>query len=430
MKIAVIGSGIAGLGSAWRLARAGHAVALFEAGTHFGGHTHTIDVTLDGIRWGVDTGFLVFNHRTYPLLTRLFDDLRIATTAAEMSFSVTTRTGLDRLEWSGSNLRGVFAQPSNLLRPGFLRMLRDILRFNRAATGLARSAASADSAMSLGAYLERHRYSVEFRDWYLLPMAGCIWSCPATQMLQFPLASFIRFCDNHGLLQLAGRPQWRTVTGGARRYVERMLLDIERRHIGSPVEAVTRSGAGVQLWLSGSRAGERFDHVVIATHSDQALRLLHDSSPDEHDVLGSIRYQANRAVLHTDTGCLPQRRAAWAAWNYQSSGGREAEVCVHYLLNRLQPLPFSTPLLVSLNPIEMPDAAKVLGEFDYAHPVFDAAAIAAQQKIPVIQGRNNTWFAGAWTGYGFHEDGLRSGLAVAEAILQQAAADGMLPAAA
>lgn len=422
MKIAVVGSGIAGLSCAHRLVQDGHDVALFEGNNYFGGHTHTVDVTLDGTTYGVDTGFLVFNHRTYPNLVRLFDELKVATIGTDMSFSVKTpvasRFTNRMLEWSGSNLDTVFSQRGNLFRPGFLRMLRDILRFNRQTTLLARNGQLDASPLSLGDFLDRHGYGAQFRDWYLLPMAGCIWSCPPRQMLEFPVSTFVRFCDNHGLLQASDRPQWRTVVGGARQYVDKLLAGIPRRHLNTPVASIARDPGGA-VRIATRHGVEAFDHVVLASHSDQSLRLLQDASAAERELLGAVQYQPNRAVLHTDISCLPGHRKAWAAWNYQSnSAGDETRVCVHYLLNYLQPLPFKTPVIVSLNPIDEPHPSTVLDSFDYAHPVFDAAAVAAQRRLPEIQGRRNTWFAGAWTGYGFHEDGLKSGLAVAQAILR------------
>jgi predicted NAD/FAD-binding protein len=419
MKIAVVGSGISGLSCAYRLAGTGHEVSLFESGGYFGGHSNTVDVTFGGVTHGVDTGFLVFNHRTYPQLTALFKELGVATAPSDMGFSVKLPTGGRMLEWAGGNLDQVFCQRVNLVRPAFLRMLRDILRFNQAATALAQGL---PPAISLGTYLQEQGYSSQFRDWYLLPMAACIWSCPAEQMLAFPLASFVHFCHNHGLLQVNDRPQWHTVRGGSRQYVERLLEGIPERHLNTPVLSVTRGPLGVTL--ATAHGEQRFDEAVLACHSDQALALLADASGIERGVLGSVRYQANRAVLHTDTSCLPAQRKAWSAWNYQGSGDGDGpqRVCVHYLLNKLQPLPLEQPVIVSLNPLTQPDPGSVLREIDYAHPVFDAAAVAAQQRLPEIQGRNKVWFAGAWTGYGFHEDGLRSGLAVADAIAERRSA--------
>lgn len=424
MKVAVVGAGIAGLSCAYSLARSGMDVALIEAGSYFGGHSNTVDVTLEGKTWGVDTGFLVFNHKTYPNLVRLFGELGIATTATDMSFSVKTPVSGTRgarvLEWAGHDLNAVFCQRRNLLSPRFLHMLRDILRFNREATALAVGATLPQGDASLGEFLAQRKYGAPFRDWYLLPMAGCIWSCPVEQMLAFPVSTFARFCDNHGLLQIDNRPQWHTVTGGSRRYVEKMLDAIPNRRCNVPVESIKRGMAGgrPQVLLRTSHGTEHYDHVVLACHSDQSLALLADATPGERDVLGAIRYQPNRAVLHTDARCLPEQRKAWAAWNYQSAGGKEARVCVHYLINRLQPLPFAAPVIVSLNPIEEPAPSSVIAEFDYSHPVFDAAAVRAQTRLPAIQGKDGTWFAGAWTGYGFHEDGLKSGLAAAHALIE------------
>ncbi len=421
MKIAVIGAGISGLSAAWQLSRDGHEVSLYEAGAYFGGHANTVDITLDGQRFGVDTGFLVFNHRTYPNLVRVFDELGVHTTASDMSFAVkmpiASGSGQRMLEWAGSNLGTVFAQKRNLLSPRFWRMLKDILRFNRETTQMALTPGAMEE-MPLGHFLDAHGYSDEFRHWYLLPMAGCIWSCPTEQMLAFPLATFVRFCHNHGLIQVNDRPQWHTVTGGSRNYVRKMLAPIANKYLLTPVQAVTRISMGNldQVQIVSSHGAQLYDQVVLATHSDQALAMLQDASDAERRVLSAVAYQPNRAVLHTDASCLPAHRNAWSAWNYESATASEERVCVHYLLNQLQPLPVKTPVIVSLNPIHEPDPATVLGEFDYAHPVFDSAAIAAQRELPALQGTRNVWFAGAWTGYGFHEDGLKSGLSVAAAI--------------
>jgi uncharacterized protein len=422
-RIAVVGSGIAGLAAARGLD--GHArVTLFEAGNYFGGHTHTVDVTLDGVTHGVDTGFLVFNERTYPNLIRLFGELDVATAVSEMSFSVKAPAapGRAELEWSGSDLNGLFAQRGNLLRPRFWRMLRDLARFNRLCTALAERNADGQLVQPIGDFLDEHRFSAEFRDGYFLPMIACIWSCPAEQMLRFPIATMIRFCHNHGLIQLAGRPRWFTVAGGARQYVDRIVAGLADARLATPVRNVRRLPPGGGVLVATDSGTERFDEVVLACHSDQALALLADPTERERDVLGAIAYHPNRAVLHTDASLLPRRRRAWAAWNYERAADPAREqsgVCLHYLLNRLQPLPFKTPLIVSLNPVSAPRADSVLGDFDYAHPVFDLGAIAAQRRLPRLQGRQHTWFCGAWTRYGFHEDGLASGLAVAEALRAQ-----------
>jgi predicted NAD/FAD-binding protein len=377
-----------------------------------------VDVTLGGVTCGVDTGFLVFNHNTYPNLVKLFAELDVKTVSTEMSFSVKYPLAHRMLEWSGGNLNTVFAQRRNLFNPDFIRMLKDILRFNQETTAIAQSASQAELSDSLGDYLLRHHYSNAFRDWYLLPMAGCIWSCPTAQMLAFPLSTFVRFCHNHGLLQISGRPKWHTVKGGARQYVNKLIAAIPHKYLNTPVHGITRiqECSNKQICLESSRGIEYFDHAVLACHSDQTLRLLRDATANEQQLLSAIAYQPNRAVLHTDTTCLPKIKRIWSAWNYQSNSGREPQVCVHYLLNKLQPLPFNQPVIVSLNPIDEPDPAKVINQFDYAHPVFDRAAIAAQHQLHQLQGVNHTWFAGAWMGYGFHEDGLKSGLAVAQAI--------------
>ena len=416
-RIAVIGSGIAGLATAYTLRHEAR-VTLFEADGRFGGHAHTVDVTLDGITHGVDTGFLVYNHRTYPLLVRLFDELKVETAASDMSFSV--QDPASGLEWSGCNLNTVFAQRRNLVSPRFLGMLADILRFNRLCTGIAERQAESELDEPIGDFLARHRFGPAFRDGYFLPMIGCIWSCPTDQMLRFPVATMIRFCHNHGLIQVANRPQWYTVRGGSRQYVDKLLAHLPDCRAGEPVRAVRRlpPGAGTAgVMVLTDRGAERFDDVVLACHSDQSLALLDDATPAEREVLGAIRYHRNRAVLHTDAALLPRRRLAWAAWNYERAPDRDREqaaVCLHYLINRLQPLPWQQPVVVSLNPSREPDPTRVIGEFDYAHPVFDAAAIEAQRRLHQIQGRSHLWFAGAWTRYGFHEDGLMSGLAVAD----------------
>ena len=422
-RIAVIGSGISGLSAAYHL-REQAEVTLFEAGSYFGGHTHTVDVTLPSpqgmVTHGVDTGFLVFNERTYPGLIGLFAELQVQTSASDMSFSVQTpgAPGQRAMEWSGSNLNTVFAQRSNLFNPAFLGMLRDVLRFNTLANALADRGEDHALMQPLGEFLEAHKFGHAFRHWYLLPMLGCIWSCPTDQMLQFPVATMVRFCHNHGLIQVVNRPQWFTVTGGAKHYVEKLLQYIPRAHLQTPVERIERNGSGARVF--SKNAVEDFDAVVLACHADQALSLLAQPTPQEQALLGAIRYHPNRAVLHTDTSVMPKKKLAWAAWNYERAtdlGLESSRVCLHYWINRLQPLPFSQDVIVSLNPLSNIDPNKVLGEYDYAHPVFDLAAIKAQSQLKDLQGQQNTWYAGAWMGYGFHEDGFKAGRDAATGVL-------------
>ena len=431
LRVAVVGSGIAGLAAAHTLNDLTD-LTLYEAGSYFGGHTHTVDVTLPDashrpITFGVDTGFLVLNERTYPNLLALFEQLQVAIAPSDMSFSVQVpgagRRG-ETLQWSGSDLSTVFAQRANLGNLRFWRMLGDILRFNRLATRLAESAQDLGEGspllQPLGNFLAEHRFSAEFRDWYFLPMLGSIWSCPTDQMLQFPVATMVRFCHNHGLIQVTKRPQWYTVKGGARHYVDQIVGRLADARLNRPVQQVLRDDSGVRIVSQGGIV-EHFDAVVLACHSDQALALLGEGArPDERAVLGAIRYQSNRAVLHTDVSLMPQNRRAWAAWNYERSqqpAQESAQVCLHYWLNRLQPLPTPVPVIVSLNPSRAIAPQTVLGEYDYAHPVFDLAAIRAQGQVPGLQGQQHTFFAGAWMGYGFHEDGLKAGLRATRALL-------------
>jgi predicted NAD/FAD-binding protein len=424
MKLAIVGSGISGLAVAHTLQN--HAdITVFEAGDYFGGHTHTVDITLPTpqgpITHGVDTGFLVFNERTYPNLINLFAELQVETAPSNMSFSVKVPRAMNgkTLEWSGTDLNSVFAQRSNLVNPRFWRMLADVMRFNALCTRIANAQREQDLQQPLVEFLHTHKFSESFRDWYFLPMLGCIWSCPTDQMLQFPVATMIRFCHNHGLIQVTNRPQWFSVVGGARHYVEKILAGVHDKRLNTPVRLIERDAQGVRIITDGH--AERFDEVVIATHTDQALGLLREPSGEERKVLGDIRYQDNRAVLHTDARVLPANPKAWAAWNYERAASTEREssrVCLHYLINLLQIIPFAQPVVVSLNPLQPIDPATIVGEYDYAHPVFDLKAIDAQKRVPLLQGQHHTWYAGAWTGYGFHEDGLKSGLQVGRALLK------------
>jgi predicted NAD/FAD-binding protein len=432
IKVAIVGSGISGLAAAHALSGKAD-ITLLEAGGYFGGHTHTVDVTLPtprgDVTHGVDTGFLVLNERTYPQLIKLLAELDVASVKSEMSFSVRANDAANGrpVEWSGSSLNTVFAQRSNLLNPRFWGMLRDLRRFNALATGLAQGGTEVQLRQPLGAFLAEHGFGAAFCDWYFLPMMACIWSCPTAQMLQFPVSTMVRFCHNHGLLQITNRPQWWTVQGGARHYVEKITAGIADKRLNTPVRSIEHIGAtpdgkgGVRIYTD--TGAELFDKVIIATHSDQALQMLAAPTAWERDTLGAIYYQSNKAVLHTDASVLPARKAAWAAWNYERApapGQEGARVCLHYLLNRLQPLPWEQPVIVSLNPVHPIAPDKIIGEYDYAHPVFDAVAVAAQQCMPALQGKNHRYFAGAWMGYGFHEDGLKAGLAAAAQLLADA----------
>lgn len=424
MKLAIVGSGISGLAVAHTLKDQAD-ITVFEAGDYFGGHTHTVDITLPTpqgpVTHGVDTGFLVFNERTYPNLINLFAELKVETAASDMSFSVKVPGAYkgQTLEWSGTDLNSVFAQRGNLINPKFWRMLADVVRFNALCTRIAKEQREKDLQQPLSDFLRTHKFSEPFRDWYFLPMLGCIWSCPTDQMLQFPVATMIRFCHNHGLIQVTNRPQWFSVVGGARNYVDKILAGVHDKRLNTPVRLIERDAQGVRI-VTDSQS-ERFDQVVIATHTDQALSMLREPSPYERSLLGAIRYQDNRAVLHTDASVLPANPKTWAAWNYERAVSSEREssrVCLHYLLNRLQRIPFEQAVVVSLNPLQPIDPATVVGEYDYAHPVFDMAAIEAQKRLPLLQGQHHTWYAGAWTGYGFHEDGLKSGLQVGRSLLK------------
>jgi hypothetical protein len=416
LRIAVVGSGIAGLGAAWALSRV-HDVTVFEAAPRLGGHANTLEVEAAGRRIAVDTGFIVYNPVNYPHLIRLFERLDVPTEASNMSFGVSLGHG--RLEYAGSP-KGLLAQPANLLKPSYWAMVRDLLRFYREAPALLALDPEDPAAMEeLGAYLDRNGYGAAFVYDHLLPMAAAIWSCPIDRVRGFPARSFVRFLDNHGLmLLLRGRPQWRTVTGGSREYVRRIVAEVgaERFHTNAPVTGLSRDPDGVTLETPAGAA--RFDEVVIAAHGDQALEILGArATANERTVLGAFRYEANDAWLHSDARLMPRRRAVWSSWNYLGNGRRDAgaKVSVTYWMNKLQNLA-GPELFVSLNPLAEPDPAKVHARLTYDHPIFDAPAIAAQARLPHIQGAHRTWFCGSYCGYGFHEDGLEAGLAVAEAL--------------
>jgi predicted NAD/FAD-binding protein len=414
--VAVIGSGISGLGAAWLLSRH-HDVALYEKEARFGGHTNTFVAAARGpggrVREiPVDTGFIVFNDATYPNLIALFAHLGVECEASNMSFSASIDRG--RIEYSGGTWHGLFAQKRNLLRPSHWRMLADIVRFFREARGLCEAGGEGPD---LATFLARGGYSRAFVDRHLLPMAAAIWSCPTAAMMGFPAHSLARFFRNHGLLQVFDRPLWRTVKGGARVYRDRLLADIGPRALARAGAVRVAPGADGIVVHDTAGGARKFDRVVLACHADEALKLVAGPTQDECDILGRFAFQPNRAVLHQDRALMPVRKRAWSSWNYlaahDSATGARA-VSVTYWMNRLQNLPDEYPLFVSLNPLDEPRADATLATFDYMHPVFDAAAIAAQRRLPEIQGKRGLYFCGAWTGHGFHEDGLRSGLAVAE----------------
>lgn len=410
MRIAVIGSGISGLVAARELAR-GHEVTVFEAGTYLGGHTHTVEVTVGAETHFVDTGFIVFNRRNYPRFDRLLNELGVASQPSDMSFSVKDETR--DFEYNGNDLNTLFAQRSNLFRPSFYRMVLDVLRFFRESPRLL----DTTDDMTLGEYLGRHGYGGEFRHCFLVPMGAAIWSAKERDLEAMPVRFFVRFFRNHGLLGVSDRPQWRVVTGGSVKYIDRLVAPFrERIHLETPVRWVRRDADGVTLGVDGQHA--RFDRVVIATHSDQALRLLTDPSANEREILGAIPYQRNEVVLHTDTTLLPRRKLAWAAWNYHLLRDQDRPAAVTYCMNLLQGIPPQSPFCVTLNHTERIDPSRVIDTFHYDHPVYTAGSVAAQARVEEISGPNRTHFCGAYWGNGFHEDGVVSGERVAREVEQ------------
>lgn len=409
MRIAVVGSGIAGLASAWLLSHK-HAVTLYEASDYLGGHTHTHAIELDGREYAVDTGFIVFNPQHYPLLTRLFAELGVASKRTTMSFSVHNEAS--GLEYNATSLDTLFCQRRNACSPRFLGMVRDLLRFYREAPALLDDDGEQPT---LQAWLTQHRYGAAFRDDHLVPMASALWSAPPRDILQFPMRYLVQFMANHHMLQVSGRPEWRVVEGGSQRYVHAM-----RRHwrvterLACPVLSVQRELDGVLIRTP--RGTERHDHVVMACHSDQALAALEHPSDAERTILGAIPYQANDVVLHTDERLLPRARKAWAAWNAFVPSSADDACTVSYCMNLLQDIDAPKPLVVTLNRSQAIDENKVLRRMRYRHPVYTRASVAARQRKHDIQGRQRTWYAGAYWGWGFHEDGMRSAVEVARAL--------------
>ncbi len=417
-RIAIIGAGVSGLSAAWLL-RERYDVTLYEAQVRAGGHANTQIVTLDGGEVPVDTGFIVFNDRNYPNLTKFFSALGIASHDSNMSFSVSAEQG--KFEYAGGELHQLVAQPANIFKLRFWRIIFDMLRFNREAPKILQTASQA----SLGEYLATNRYSTEFMEDYILPMGAAIWSASIEGIRLFPAKSFVRFCHNHGLLQLTNRPQWRTVTGGSKTYVERVLVELGADvRLAAEVRGVRRSDAGlvVESQQHGLQGSAIFSQVVFACHADAALALIRDPAPRQKAILGAIRFQDNCAVLHQDAAILPRRKRAWASWNYLSDGAQDhgQAVCLTYWMNLLQGMQTTEPLLVSINPHTHLDPGKILRRIIYRHPQFDGAAMQAQERLPEIQGEAGFWFAGAWTGYGFHEDGITSAIRIANALGVQA----------
>jgi uncharacterized protein len=419
MRIAIVGTGIAGNAAAWALSRR-YPVTVYDRELRAGGHSHTVTVDYDGQPVAVDIGFIVYNELNYPDLTSLFAFLGVETVDSAMSFSVSADAG--RFEWKGGGAnwaetaKGLFAQPTNLLSPSYLRMLRDILTFNEAS--ISDYSAGRLAGLTLGEYFTQRKFAPRLLSDYLAPMGAAIWSAPAERMLQFPAENFVAFFNNHRLLQY-DRPIWRTVKGGSARYVEKLTAAFrDRIRLGCAVTSIERTPRGVVVHDSHGHH-EAYDHVVIAAHSDQALSMLKDADCGEREILGDIRYAPNTVYLHRDPRLMPKRKSAWASWNFlrwKRDGSPLNDVAVTYWMNELQGIDSDKPLFVSLNPPFAPDPALTFGRYLCEHPQYDAKAFAAQKRLPEIQGRRHTWFCGAWTGYGFHEDGMRSGLAVAEAL--------------
>jgi predicted NAD/FAD-binding protein len=404
MKIAVVGTGIAGNVAAYHLNR-DHEVTVFEADTRIGGHTNTVDIDLQGRRYAIDTGFIVFNNRTYPNFIKLLAELGVESQDSDMGFSM--RNEKSGLEYKGSTLNTLFAQRRNLVRPSFYRMIKDVLRFEREAPEVLKEA---DTNITLGEFLDSRQYTNEFIEHYIIPMGSAIWSAQPAVMRQVPARFFVRFFVNHGLLSVEDRPTWRVIKGGSNRYVEKLVAGHrDRIHLNTPVQSISRTANGVKLRIRDSEP-LHFDRVFLACHSDQALQMLTDPSKPEKEVLGAIRYQANEAVLHTDTSLMPRRKLAWAAWNYHVLAEEKHRVALTYNMNILQGIDAHEQFCVTLNNSDKIDPKRVLKTIQYSHPVFTEQAVAAQSRHREINGANHTYYCGAYWRYGFHEDGVISAL--------------------
>ena len=414
-KVAVIGSGISGTSASYYLNKLGYDVYLFESGSYFGGHTNTVDLDFEGQRIPVDTGFLVHNDRTYPNLIDFFEELKIETHLSDMSFSVVRRT--DDITWAGTNILTVFTQPRNLFSMRFYRFLKEVLRFNKESKKYLIEY-EGNPELTLNEMLIKKDYSEDFKNWYLLPMGGCIWSSPSNEMLKFPAYTFLIFCSNHGLLQIFRRPQWKTVLNGCRTYIEKALLQIDNKFLNEPVlEVISEEN---KLKLITEKRTEYFDYCLICSHPPQTLEMFKNADYLTKNLLSKFKYQKNKAVLHFDESVLPREKIAWAAWNYLSAeltSGND-KVSVSYLINKLQPLPVEKAVIVTLNPASKIEKNKVVKEINYQHPLFSIDAIMAQREMVNIQGRQGVYFSGAWLRYGFHEDGILSSKSVINKLLK------------
>ena len=404
-KIAVIGTGISGISAAYYLNKLNYDVSIYESNDYFGGHTNTQELEIDGVKSQVDTGFLVHNDRTYPNLIDFFNELKIETSPSDMSFSVMRKS--DGITWAGSNILTIFAQFRNLFSLRFHKFLREVLRFNRFSKKYL-SECEGKLELTLEDLLLEKKYSKDFKKWYLLPMGGCIWSCPKNELLKFPAFTFLKFCLNHGLLQIYNRPKWKTVLNGCNTYVEKVLKGIDKKFLNEPVREV-KSQDG-KLYVTTDQRIENYDYCIICTHPPETLKMLKNCDPKTKDLLSKFKFQENKAVLHLDESVLPDKKIAWSAWNYTSTKSDDGkdEVSVSYLINKLQPLPYKESVIVTLNPFTTIKNDKIIKTIFYKHPLFSTESIKAQDRMNNIQGSNGIYFSGAWMRYGFHEDGIYS----------------------
>jgi len=404
-NIAVIGSGISGISATYYLNKLNYDVTIYESNKYFGGHTNTHEIEIDGVKSPVDTGFLVHNDRTYPNLIDFFRELKIETFPSEMSFSVMRKS--DGITWAGSNLLTIFAQYKNLFSFRFHKFLREVLRFNKFSIEYL-SQCERNPELTLEDLLQEKKYSKDFRRWYLLPMGGCIWSCPKNELLKFPAFTFLKFCLNHGLLQIYNRPKWKTVLNGCNTYVEKVLKGIENKYLNEPVLEVKPQDG--KLKVKTDQRSEIYDYCIICTHPPEALKMLSNYDPQTKELLCRFKFQENKAVLHLDESVLPDKKIAWSAWNYTSAKSDDGKdkISVSYLINKLQPLPYKQSVIVTLNPTNQINNDKIIKTISYQHPLFSTETIKAQEKMNNVQGSNGIYFSGAWMRYGFHEDGILS----------------------